>query len=142
MPCLDWQVGAVVTFSCHQPGTIQAQRQGTLPQYHRRLQAHAVKTFPPCLSEPGERTFQSRCVQTTERMPFVHLALVAKRAEGPELQGTLTIRRQFLAGQPPRALHALSSLKKAYLSWSSSLRKSLQVSHTNSSYKGTPREHK
>lgn len=57
--------------------------------------------FARCLSEPGERTL-SRCVQTTQGMPFVHVALVAKGAGGLELQGTTTIRKTVLGRPNPQ----------------------------------------
>lgn len=56
-------------------------------------------------------------------MPLVCLALVAKGAGIPELQGTVTVRRTVL-GRPPHAGHFTNSelthtptlsMKKAYL---------------------------
>lgn len=72
---------------------------------------HAFKAFSCSLSEARERALPpthtsclakaSRHVQTTQEMPLVCMALVAKGVSTARLQGTITIGKTLLA----RALH-------------------------------------
>lgn len=128
-----------MTLSCHQAGA----GTGHSPTASRKpLSTCRQDIFPAAFLNLVSAPFSAGVCKPHRGCPLFTCPWWPRGLEVLSSKGLLPSEKQFLAGQHSRALSAQSSLKKAYLSRSSSLRNRLQVSHTTSSHKGTPREHK